>query len=70
MPARMADRADMDVAEIDMPAVWAFGVAAACELDHGTLKRGRSGWARHGTLSERKDLVRGLFGDFSPTYRP
>jgi hypothetical protein len=30
------DRADVDVSVIDVPAVLAFGIAAAGELGHGT----------------------------------
>jgi hypothetical protein len=36
------DRAAMDVAVIDVPAVLAFGISAAGESGHVLLKRGRS----------------------------
>src|SRR5450432_2155918 len=39
------DRADVDVAEEDVPAVLALGIAAAGKFGHGPLKRGR---ASHG----------------------
>jgi hypothetical protein len=42
-PARY--RADMDIAEIDVPAVLALGISTAGEFGHGPLKRRRPGWA-------------------------
>jgi hypothetical protein len=35
------DGADMDISEINVPAVLAFRVSAAGELGHPALKRGR-----------------------------
>ena len=37
------DRANVNVAEIDVPAVLAFGIPAAGEGGHGLLKRSRDG---------------------------
>jgi hypothetical protein len=34
----LADGADMHVAEIDVPAIWALGIAAAGELGHGAIE--------------------------------
>jgi hypothetical protein len=35
------DRANVNVAEIDVPAILAFGISAAGEGGHALLKRGR-----------------------------
>jgi|SRR5216684_3522281 len=35
------DRPDADIAVVDMPAIWPFGISAAGERGHAALKRDR-----------------------------
>jgi len=69
----LCDGADMDIAEIDIPAVLAFRVAAAGELGHSALKRGRPGHGKpltdcggrheeHNGANDRVPYCRNPFG--------